>query len=84
MERRNLKVFRIKHGLTQQEIAERIGTCRSIYSEVERGSRKCSIAFLDKLQAAFDIPDSEMWALTRLHKEKEGQYGTAEKKKNER
>lgn len=73
MERRNLKVFRIKHGLTQQAIAEKIGVCRSIYSEVERGTRKCSVAFLCKLQSAFNIPDADIWALTKIHSESEGQ-----------
>lgn len=71
MERRNLKVFRIKHGLTQQAIAEKIGVCRSIYSEVERGSRKCSVSFLCKLQSAFNIPDADIWALTKIHSESE-------------
>lgn len=72
MERRNLKVFRIKQGLTQQAIADKLGVSRSIYSDIERGARNCSNTFLNKLQITFDIPDSEMWALTKIHIESEG------------
>lgn len=72
MDRRNLKVFRVKHGLTQVEMAAKIGVSRSVYSDVEAGRRKsCSIAFLRKLQAAFDIPDEEMWALSKIYDESE-------------
>lgn len=71
MDRRNLKVFRVKHGLSQQEMADKIGVARSIYSEVERAKRNCSPTFLAKLQAAFDIPDADMWALTKIYDESE-------------
>lgn len=66
MERRNLKVFRIQHGLTQQKMADKIGYSRSVYGEVEKGTRDCSFAFLKKLQAAFSIPDEDMWNLTKV------------------
>ena len=71
MDRRNLKVFRVKHGLSQQKMAAKIGVSRSIYSEVEKGTRNCSPAFLEKLQSAFNIPDADMWALTKLFDERE-------------
>lgn len=71
MDRRNLKVLRVKHGLSQKEMAERIGISRSMYGEVEKGARNCSPAFMRKLQAAFSIPDAEMWALTKIYQEGE-------------
>lgn len=71
MDRRNLKVLRAKHGLTQREMAAKIGCSRSIYSEVEKGTRNCSPNFLAKLQAAFNIPDADVWALTKLYEESE-------------
>ena len=72
MDRRNLKVFRVKHGLTQSEMAAKIGVSRSIYSDIETGRREsCSMAFLRKLQAAFNIPDAEMWALSKIYDESE-------------
>lgn len=71
MDRRNLKVLRAKHGLTQREMAERIGCARSIYGEVENGTRNCSVDFLAKLQRAFAIPDAEIWKYSKLFEESE-------------
>ncbi len=65
-DRRNLKVFRAKHGLTRQKMADKIGVSRSTYSEIENAKRGCSEAFLKKLQAAFNIPDEDMWNLTKV------------------
>lgn len=72
MERRNLKVLRVKHGLNQGEMAQRLGVSRSSYSDIESGKRNCSPAFMRKLQTAFDIPDADMWALTKTYNESEG------------
>lgn len=71
MDRRNLKILRAKHGLTQREIAAKIGVCRSIYGEVENGTRKCSVDFLAKLQRAFNIPDADIWQYSKLFDESE-------------
>ena len=71
MDRRNLKVLRVRHGMTQKKMAEKVGCSRSIYSEIEKGTRNCSTKFLSKLQAAFGIPDSEIWELTKVFDEKE-------------
>lgn len=65
-DRRNLIIFRAKHGLNIQQMADRIGVTRSTYSEIEKAKRNCSQVFLTKLQLAFDIPDEEMWSLTRI------------------
>lgn len=71
MDRRNLKVLRAQHGLTQQKMAEKIGVSRSIYSEVEKGTRNCSVEFLAKLQRAFRIPDADIWKFAKIHEESE-------------
>lgn len=71
MDRRNLKVLRAKHGLTKQEMAEKIGVNRSCYGQIENGKRKCSTAFLAKLQSAFNIPDVEIWKYSKLFEEEE-------------
>ncbi len=68
MIRMNLKIFRIRHNLTQSEMAQRVGYDRSAYALVEAGERNPSIEFFMNLQEAFNIPDAEMWALTRLEK----------------
>lgn len=70
-DRRNLTVLRAKHGLTRAEMADKIGVSRSTYSEIENGKRGCSQSFLNKLQSAFDIPDADMWELTKLYNESE-------------
>lgn len=70
-DRRNLKILRAKHDLTRADMADKIGVSRSTYSEIENGKRGCSQSFLGKLQAAFDIPDAEMWELTKVF-DKEG------------
>lgn len=61
--RTNLKVFRIKHFLTQGEIAEKIGCTRSTYSAIERGKRDGGKIFWKSFQRVFHISDEEMWAL---------------------
>ena len=70
-DRRNLKVLRAMHGLTTKEIAERIGVSRSTYSEIENAKRGCSPKFLEQLQAAFDIPDEEVWKFAKIFEESE-------------
>ena len=70
-DRRNLAVLRAKHGLTRAEMADKIGVSRSTYSEIENGKRSCSQKLLAKLQAAFEIPDAEMWELTKIFDDKE-------------
>lgn len=71
MERRNLKVFRVKHGLSQAQMAEKIGVARSVYAQAESGKRGCSASFLTKLQKAFNVPDADMWELTKIYDESE-------------
>lgn len=66
--RQNLSVFRAKQGLTKSAMADKIGVNRGTYADIENGKRPCSPIFLEKLQTAFDVPDSEMWELTKLFK----------------
>lgn len=63
--RMKLKLFRVKHLLSQEEIAERIGFSRAAYAAIEAGKRDGRQAFWIALQKAFDIPDAEMWALRK-------------------
>lgn len=63
--RLNLKVFRVGKNLTQDEIAEKIGCKRSTYSAVEKGARSGKQTFWQALQTAFEIPDSELWRLSK-------------------
>lgn len=62
----NLKLLRVKQGLTQDEMAEKIGVSRLTYNQIERGERGGSVErFWDRVQEIFDIPDSEMYELMK-------------------
>lgn len=63
--RMNLKLFRTKRDLTQGEIADKIGCERGTYAAIENGSRSGRQSFWEKLQKAFEIPESEMWELMK-------------------
>lgn len=61
----NLKILRIKHGLSQEEISEKIGCKRAAYSAIESGLRSGKQTFWKRLQQTFDVPDSEMWSIMK-------------------
>lgn len=63
--RTNLKVFRIKQGLSQVEISSKIGCNRATYSAIENGTRDGTFKFWNKLQQAFELPNCDMWELIR-------------------
>ena len=63
--RTNLKVFRIKRHLSQEEISEKIGCSRATYCAIEYGVREGRKTFWNDLQKAFNLPDSEMWQLMK-------------------
>lgn len=65
MVRENLKDFRLLKRMSQDEFAEAIGYSRQMYSQVESGLRDGTLEFWGAVQKRFDIPDSEMWALTK-------------------
>ena len=46
--------LRIKHNMTQEELAEKIGTKQSAISRLERGMINPSISFLSRLAAVFN------------------------------
>lgn len=63
--RTNLKILRVSLGLTQAEMAERIGCNRGTYANIENGKQNGGQTFWTLLQRAFDIPDCDMWQLMR-------------------
>ena len=46
---------RIKHDLTQQYVASKIGISRPTYSHIEKGTREMTVAEAQKLAALFDL-----------------------------
>lgn len=69
MARTNLKLFRVKHKMSQEQIAEKIGCTRATYSSIESGKRTGRQAFWLDLQKAFDIPDADLWGLMKPDEE---------------
>lgn len=65
MKRKNLKLFRIEHDLTQQEMAQKCNIERSSYSLIECGLRDGRLNFWFTLQNVFNVPDSEMFSLMK-------------------
>ncbi len=61
----NLKLFRIEHELTQEDMAQRCGLDRSSYSLIEAGQREGRLKFWRKLQETFNIPDENMFKLMK-------------------
>lgn len=60
MERVNLKVFRVKNLLTQEEMAQKIGLSRYSYIMLESGKRDFKISTLKKFKKAFNLTEDEM------------------------
>lgn len=63
--RTNLKLFRVKLGLSQEEISHDLDCCRATYSAIENGTRRGNMSFWNKLQERFAIPSCEMWELMK-------------------
>lgn len=58
--RTRLKLFRVKHKLTQEQIAEKIGYGRMTYANVENGKRNPSKNFCAGLAKAFGLSLSKV------------------------
>lgn len=66
--RKNLKIFRITHSLTQLDMAQLTGVSVSTYNLIEAGKRRGSQGFWERLQSEFDLEDGKVWHLQKLSK----------------
>lgn len=66
MTRHNLKLLRVKHNLTQQQLADQLGVSVSTYNLVENGQRRGSQDFWLKLQNLLHLEDGEVWQVQQL------------------
>lgn len=64
--RLNLKVFRIKTGLSQDEFANKLGVSRGCYGAIERGFRNGNKRFWDNLKVNFDITEDDLKELRKI------------------
>ncbi len=67
--RTNLKLFRVKKNLTQEEMSQKIGCSRKTYACIENGLRDGRPRFWNSLQAAFDLQNPEVLELTKNDKQ---------------
>lgn len=57
----NLKIARIKKGLTQEELCELVGIGRTTLSKLEQGKTKPKMDTMEKLSIALEIPVIELF-----------------------
>ena len=57
--RTELKLFRIRHDLSQEQIAEKLGFSRAHYAKFENGVQDTTLRFLEALQNAFGMTIAE-------------------------
>lgn len=56
----NIRTIRLKHGWSQEELADRAGLHRTYISGLERGVRNPTISIISTLASAFDIAPAEL------------------------
>lgn len=56
-----IKEFRDRQGLTQLQLAERIGVAPQTVSQIERGKEGTSMANLVRISTVLDVPLSELF-----------------------
>lgn len=74
--RKNLKLLRVEHDLTQAQMAERLGVSSRCYGSIEKGRSNGELDFWLKLKAEFPAISIEEMA------KKEGSTGSEEQTKN--
>jgi transcriptional regulator with XRE-family HTH domain len=57
---RNLRYFRLRAGMSQEELAQKAGLHRTYVGSVERGERNISLINIARLAGALDIEPEEL------------------------
>lgn len=63
MKNKELIILRIKHGLTQIEMAKICGVSVGTYNMIENGKRRGSKAVWQQIQEYFNLDGEQMWKL---------------------
>ena len=63
MKRYNLKFFRQKMNLTQQQMAERLGISKTYYVQIELGTADPSFKICERFAEVFEYDD--IWTLLK-------------------
>ena len=61
----NLKLFRVKLGLSQEEMADSLGYSRNHYARIENGESGYSVRFMNTLQEKHNLFDAEVKELLK-------------------
>ena len=69
MSRTELKVFRVKQGLSQKQMAEKLDYSRGHYVRFESGEAETTLRFLQALETAFGLSFEEAQAVMKRDKE---------------
>ena len=64
-----LKTLRLSKGLTQAQVAEKIGIPRTTYANYESDKREPKIDILNKIAAEFDVTIDDILTKSFIHKE---------------
>ncbi len=59
-----IRLIREAKGLTQEQVAEKLGVSSSVYGDIERGENDPKLSKLQKIAEAFEIELSELVDLT--------------------
>ena len=57
----NVRKYRIKQNLSQEELAEKAGVHRTYIGSVERGERNITINVMEKICTALGIPINDLF-----------------------
>lgn len=71
MERTNLKLFRVKEKMSQEEFAKQLGYSRMHYANIENGKRQVPLKMLTALSEWYGMTLDEARELTKTDKERE-------------
>ncbi len=82
---KNIKFYRAKNKLSQQELAEKCETATNYISEIETGRKFPSIEMIEKLSAVLNVPAwSFLYANAQGNKEEKPITATCDKLADEK
>ena len=70
--RKNLKEARMAAGLTQQQMADKLGISERYYKQIEAGQRTGDFTLLDMMEDLLDIHQRKLRELSENHHDKAG------------
>ncbi len=66
--RNNLKLYRAKHSLTQEELAKKVGVTRKTINVIEGGDYTPSVSLALAIAEIFDITVNDIFSLENKEK----------------